>query len=224
MPVASVALKQVALPEFGEPTVMPIVPYATYEARIEALLAWGKGYDAFVVYGDREHAANIAYLSGYDPHFEEALLIVVSGRKPQLLVGNEGWGYAELCAGPYDRVLYQTFSLPGQPRDRSPALRDILADCGLKSGQRIGAIGWKPFSSEDHGFGQTALDLPSFIADTLRAIAGERGAVFNAADLMMNPADGLRAVNEADQLAAFEFAATFTSQGVRNVSQTSNPA
>jgi hypothetical protein len=33
----------------------------------------------------------------------------------------------------------------------------------------------------------------------------------------MNPADGLRAVNDADQLAAFEFAATFTSQGVRNV-------
>ena len=48
-------------------------------------------------------------------------------------------------------------------------------------------------------------------------MAGERGAVVNAADLMMNPADGLRAINEADQLAAFEFAATFTSQGVRNV-------
>ena len=65
---------------------------------------------------------------------------------PKLLIGNEGWGYAELCDGPYERVLYQTFSLPGQPRDRSPALADILADCGLKSGQRIGAIGWKPFS------------------------------------------------------------------------------
>ena len=36
MPVASVALKQVALPEFGEPTVMPTIPLATYEARIEA--------------------------------------------------------------------------------------------------------------------------------------------------------------------------------------------
>ena len=217
MPVASVALKQVALPEFGEPTVMPVVPHATYEARIEALLARGKGYDAFAIYGDREHAANIAYLSGYDPRFEEALLIVVPGRKRQLLVGNEGWGYAELCAGPYDRMLYQTFSLPAQPRDRSPALKDILADCGLKCGQRIGAIGWKPFTNEDHGFGETALDLPSFIADTLRAIAGERGAVVNAAGLTMNPANGLRAINEADQLAAFEFAATFTSQGVRNV-------
>ena len=173
MPVASVELKKVALPEFGEPTVMPVVPYATYEARIEALLERGQDFDAFVVYGDREHSANIAYFTGYDPRFEEALLIILPGRKPKLLVGNEGWGYAELCAGPYDRVLYQTFSLPGQPRDRSPALKDILADCGLKSGQRIGAIGWKPFGAEDHGFGETALDLPSFIADTLRSIAGE---------------------------------------------------
>ena len=74
-------------------------------------------------------------------------------------------------------MLYQTFSLPAQPRDRSQALPDILADCGLKPGQRIGAIGWKPFGAGDPGFGETALDLPSFIADTLRTIAGGKGAV-----------------------------------------------
>jgi len=219
MPVASVALKKVALPEFGEPTVMPVVSHAIYEARIEALMARGKaaGNDAFVVYGDREHAANIAYFTGYDPRFEEALLVVVPGAKPKLLVGNEGWGYAELIAGPYEPVLYQTFSLPGQPRDRSASLKEILADAGLTAGQTIGAIGWKPFVSKDHGFGETSLDLPSFIADTLRTIAGERGSVRNANGLTMDPADGLRANNEVDQLAAFEFAATFTSQGLRNV-------
>jgi len=219
MPVASVELRQVALPEFGEPTMMPTLPRATHEARIEALLTVGAraGFDGFAIYGDREHAANIAYLSGYDPRFEEALLIVVPGRMPKLLVGNEGWGYAELIAGPYERVLYQTFSLPSQPRDRSPALRDILSDCGLKPGQTIGAIGWKPFGVGDHGLGDDDLDLPSFIADALRAIVLPGGRIRNAANLLMNPADGLRAINEVDQLAAFEFAATFTSQGVRNV-------
>ena len=219
MPVASVALKQVALPEFGEPTVMPKIPLAAYEARIETLLARGgaAGFDGFVVYGDREHAANVAYLTGYDPRFEETLLILLPGKIPQLLVGNEGWGYAEIVAGPYERVLYQTFSLPGQPRDRSSSLTHILAESGVHSGQTIGVIGWKPFGAGDHGFDETALDLPAFIADKLRRVVGERGSVVNAADLMMNPADGLRAVNEADQLAAFEFAATFTSQGVRNV-------
>ena len=219
MAVGSVALKTVALPAFGEPTVMPKIPRATYEARIGALVERGfaAGLDGFAVYGDREHAANVAYLSGYDPRFEETLLVIVPGREPSLLVGNEGWGYAELCDGPYQRILYQTFSLPAQPRDRSDALPDILAACGLKTGQRIGAIGWKPFGAGDAGFGGATLDLPSFIADTLRALAGDKGAVANAANLLMNPADGLRAINEADQLACFEFAATFSSQGLRNV-------
>ncbi|MGX9146028.1 aminopeptidase P family N-terminal domain-containing protein [Mesorhizobium sp. 128a] len=219
MPVSAVALKTVALPEFGEPTDMPLLQRRTYEARIEALLARGAeaGLDAFAVYGDREHAANVAYLSGYDPRFEETLLVIVPGNQPKLLVGNEGWGYAEICDGPYERVLYQTFSLPAQPRDRSASLSDTLAACGLKTGQTIGAIGWKPFGVGDAGFGETTLDLPSFIADTLRTLAGDRGAVVNAANLLMNPADGLRAINEADQLTAFEFAATFSSQGLRNV-------
>ncbi|MBZ9676893.1 aminopeptidase P family N-terminal domain-containing protein [Mesorhizobium sp. ES1-1] len=225
MPVASVGLKSMSLPEFGEPTVMPLIARSLHETRIEALmaLAAAAGLDGVVVYGDREHAANVAYLSGYDPRFEETLLIVVPQRQPTLLVGNEGWGYAEICDGPYQRVLYQTFSLPAQPRDRSDALPDILAESGLRPGQRIGAIGWKPFGAGDAGFGEMTLDLPSFIADTLRALVGDKGAVVNAANLLMNPADGLRAINEADQLAAFEFAATFSSQGLRNVLQGIEP-
>ena len=225
MAVASVSLKTVALPEFGEPTVMPTIPLATYEARIAALLERGKmaGLDGFAIYGDREHAANVAYLSGYDPRFEETLLVILPGKQPKLLVGNEGWGYAELVGGPYERVLYQSFSLPAQPRDRSASLKDILADAGIKPGQTLGAIGWKPFGAGDHGFDATTLDLPAFLADTLRALVGERDRVVNAADIIMNPGQGLRAINEADQLAAFEFAATFTSQGLRNVLEKVEP-
>ncbi|HEV7252438.1 MAG TPA: aminopeptidase P family N-terminal domain-containing protein [Mesorhizobium sp.] len=219
MPVKSVALRRMRLPEFGEPTVMPVIPRAIYERRIEALLERlrAEKLDAAVVYGDREHAANIAFLSGYDPRFEEALLIVVADRTPRLLIGNEGWGYAELCDGPYERVLYQTFSLPGQDRSRSPALSEILSESGITSGQRVGAIGWKPVTRHDPGLDETALDLPAFIADALRALVGAGGAVVNAADLLMSPADGLRATLDVDQLALMEFSATFTSQGVRNV-------
>jgi hypothetical protein len=219
MAVDSVALEAVTLPAFGEPTVMPKIPLATYQARIAALVERGiaAGLDGFAVYGDREHAANVAYLCGYDPRFEETLLVILPDRKPKLLVGNEGWGYAEIIDGPYQRVLYQTFSLPGQPRDRSASLKDILAEAGITAGQAIGAIGWKPFATGDHGFDMAAVDLPSFVADTLRALVGAGGRVVNAAGLLMDPGGGLRAVNDADQLAAFEFAATFTSQGLRNV-------
>lgn len=225
MPVTSVALKRVVLPEFREPTIMPKVPHATYEARVQRLIELSKlgGFDAVVVYGDREHAANVAYLTGYDPRFEETLLVIMPDSAPKLLVGNEGWGYAELVDGPYERVLYQTFSLPAQPRDRSASLKDILVECGIGSGQGIAAIGWKPLGISDLGFDDSALDLPSFIADTLRALVAPAGSLINAAGLMMDPGHGLRSVNEADQLAAFEFAATFTSQGLRNVLQTIGP-
>jgi hypothetical protein len=204
---------------------MPVIPRRTYEARIEAALARAKelGLDGLAVYGDREHAANIAFLAGYDPRFEETLLVLFPGQVPQLFVGNEGWGYAEICGGPYERVLYQSFSLPAQPRDRSPALTDLLADAGIGTGQRLGVIGWKPFGAGDHGLAPEALDVPSFIADALRRLVGPGGRVTNAADILMSPADGLRSDNDADQLALFEFAATFTSQGLRNVLERIEP-
>ncbi|MGE0499561.1 MAG: hypothetical protein AB7I79_09910 [Rhizobiaceae bacterium] len=220
-----VSLERVSLPDFGEPTVMPVISRAAYQNRIAALVERGEasGLDVFVVYGDREHSANVAFLSGYDPRFEETLLVVVPGRTPSLLVGNEGWGYAELCAGPYERVLCQGFSLPAQPRDRSPPLVDLLRAAGLKDGQTVGAIGWKPFDDSDAGLDGAALDLPDFIATAVRAVVGNAGSVRNAAGLLMNPGDGLRAINDVDQLAAFEFAATFASQGVRNVVERAEP-
>ena len=71
-------LAELELPEFGLPTVEPVIPPETYLARIEALSGKARdaGYDSFVVYGDREHFANLAWLTGYDPRFEEALLIL----------------------------------------------------------------------------------------------------------------------------------------------------
>ena len=39
-----------------------------------------RGYDHVVVWADREHSANLAYLSGFDPRFEEAVLIVGTTR------------------------------------------------------------------------------------------------------------------------------------------------
>ena len=41
--------------------------------------------------------------------------------------------------------------------------------------------------------------------------------VENATDLLIDAADGLRVINEVDQLAAFEWAACQTSNGVRRL-------
>lgn len=208
-------LIEAGLPMFGEPTVQPTIPAATYRARIAAALAaaTAAGLDALVVYGDREHAANVSYLTGYDPRFEETLLVALPGRRPSLLLGNEGWSYAETAAGDFDRLLCQSFSLPGQPRDRQAPLPTLLAEAGLRPGQRIGAVGWKIFGPDDPGATEDWLDLPDFTARHLRAL----GPTINATGLFINPTNGLRTINDVDQLAAFEFAATYASQAVRNV-------
>jgi hypothetical protein len=61
------------------------------------------------------------------------------------------------------------------------------------------------------------LDVPSFLADELRRLVGPGGTVENANDLLIDAADGLRVINEVDQLAAMEAAACTTSTGVRSV-------
>ena len=46
--------------------------------------------------------------------------------------------------------------------------------------------------------------MPSYLVDELRAAVGSSGSVENATALLIDPADGLRVVNELEQLAAFE--------------------
>jgi hypothetical protein len=166
------------------------------------------GYDHVVVYADREHSANLAYLSGFDPRFEEALLVVGPTGNPGILVGNECVGMANSAPLPLDVVLFQDFSLPSQPRDRSATLSQNLKDRGLRRGDRVGVVGWKTFDDVH------LLDVPSYIADGLRDLTGD---VENATGLLIDAADGLRVINEVEQLAVFEDAACHTSNGVRNL-------
>ena len=65
------------------------------------------------------------YLIGFDPRFEEAILILRRGHKPALLTGNEGWGFAELCPVEVQKILFQSLSLLGQPRQDSKMLIQV---------------------------------------------------------------------------------------------------
>ena len=203
-------LAEIALPDFGIPTSMPVLPATLYAERLERLRERMErsGYDRLVVYADREHSANLSYLTGFDPRFEEALLIVGPTDDPAILVGNECWGMAGAAPLPMRRHLFQDLSLPSQPRDRSRPLADILGDEGIGRGSRVGLIGWKTYVS------RSTIELPSFVVDELRELTGASGLVENAGDLLIDPADGLRVINEVDQLAAFEWAACQTSSGV----------
>ena len=207
---ATPRLQTVELPDFGMPETRPELPPERYAERIEALRARADaaGFDRLVVYADREHSANLSFLTGFDPRFEEALLILGPTGVPAILVGNECWGLAGAAALPMERHRFQDFSLPSQPRDRSRPLQEILAGEGIGPGSRIGVLGWKPFDGPDR------IELPAYIVDALRAVVVPAGTIANANHLLMDPAAGLRIINDVDQLASFEWASCQTSSGV----------
>ncbi len=206
-------LDEVALPDFGMPATEPLLPASLYAERIGRLRAAmdERGYDHIVVWGDREHSANIAYLTGFDPRFEEAVLIVGTANDPAMLLGNECYGLGEAAPLPVRPVRFQDLSLPGQARDRSQSLPEILADEGIGPSSRVGIVGWKTYAS------RATIEAPAFLVDELRRATGAAGVVENATDLLIDPSDGLRVVNEVEQLAAFEWAACQTSSGVSGV-------
>lgn len=218
-PRRSSRLIEADLPDFGLPANQPSLSRETHAARQDRALARARaaGLDALFVYADREHCANLSYLTGYDPRFEEAFAILLPGASAVLHVGVEGWTFSELAPGPFERRLYPPLSLLGMPRDGTKPLRAVLAEAGLRAGQSIGVVGWKYYGAEDGGLDDETLEIPAFMANALRDVAGPSGRLRNAGALFMNPRDGLRAINEADQLAVFEFAATTTSQHLRNV-------
>jgi hypothetical protein len=206
-------LASIDLPEFGQPTARPELPAARYPERLEQLRAKMavRDYDRLVLWADREHSAGIAFLTGFDPRFEEAILIVGPADEPAILVGNECFGMAGAAPLPMRRHLLQDLSLPNQPRDRSRPLAELLAAEGVHPGARIGVVGWKTYAV------RATIEAPSFLVDELRRLVGPDGLVDNASDLLIDPADGLRVINDVDQLAMFEWAACQTSGGIRRL-------
>lgn len=206
-------LASIGLPDFGMPTAMPQLPDATYAARLTTLLARARaqGLDRVVVYADREHSPNLRFLTGFDPRFEEAVLIAGGEDDPAILVGNECWGLAGVAPLPMRRHLVQDLSLPDQPRDRSRDLDTILGDEGIVAGARVGIIGWKTYRDPAWS------DAPSYLVDRLRALVGPTGSVRNATGLLIDATDGLRTTNDADQIAVFEHASCQTSNGIRGL-------
>ena len=211
--MATARVARIDLPDFGAPGPEPELPLGVYPARLAAMRerAGARGYDRIVVYADREHSAGLAWLTGFDPRFEEAILVMGGGAQPLVLAGNESWGTAGAAPLPMRRELFQDLSLPSQPRDRSRSLAEILAGEGITTGSRIGVVGWKGYAD------RSRIEIPAFIVDELRRLAGPTGLVENANDLLIDPGDGLRVINDADQLAVLEHAACRVSDGVRNL-------
>jgi hypothetical protein len=223
--MSKVRLAHISLPDFGLPEERPELEPEVYSERLNRLSARAAaaGIDVTVIYADREHFANMAYLTGFEPRFEEALLILAGKDTPTLVTGPENQAYSMISPVVLDRVLYPPFGLLGQDRRNTPPLADLLAPLGIGKGVTVGVAGWKYFGPTETATPEAWLETPAFIADTLRALVGSEGRVVNATRLLMDSTSGLRSTNEIDQLAQFEFAACHASEMVKRVIQGLKP-
>ncbi|NLS06985.1 M24 family metallopeptidase [Rhizobium sp. P32RR-XVIII] len=204
----TISLKTVALPDFGAVGDKPLVPSPTYEARANAAYANAK-CDWLAVYADREHFGNIAFLTGFEPRFEEAFLLLGPAGKRVLITGNESESYAPLARLPgLDVLLSQTLSLMGQDRSRYPRFADRLADAGIKSGDHVGLVGWKYLEEYEDQQADTGVFVPAVYVQAFQRVVGPSGRVTDQTRVTMHPENGLTASLDVDQIAEFEWAAT----------------
>lgn len=212
-----VSLIDAALPDFGVPAARPELSRKLYAERLDALIKAKRAasIDALVIYGDREHCANLAWLTGFDPRFEEALLIIARSQTPTLLAGPENLGRAQNAAIEVEARLYPPFGLMGQDRSHTPDLEEVLTTAGVLRGRRVGVLGWKYFGPHESPRPDSWFETPSFIVDTLRKLVGPEGKVVNANAILMDSSTGLRAVNEIAQIAQFEFGAVMASEALK---------
>ena len=210
-------LIEISLPDFGGPAAPPQLTLEECERRLDLTrkAMERRGLTHIVVYGDREHYANLAWLTGFDPRFEEALLIVRLSGDPLILVGTECESYLPISplwkAGRLRHERFEPFSLLDIARDESRPLDSIFQDEGISTDARVGCAGWKYYTAQEHASGERALELPAFIADTLRELSSH---VVNATALFQHSGTGLRSFCSASEIAAFEYANVVASNGM----------
>ncbi len=205
-----VQLKSVKAPQrdcSGKPVFLTD---ATIEERKEKVLSGmrKRGIEQLAVYGDVEHGGNFEYLVGYFTRFEEALLVIKADGQMSLVLGNENLNKAGKARIQADCVHVPMFSLPNQPCEVEKPLREQLAAAGIEAGKKTGVAGWKLFTSPYEDLSKL-YDLPAFILDAIRDVAGEENLV-PAGDIFIGE-DGARTVNNANEIAHYEFAAALAS-------------
>lgn len=218
-----IIMRNIKFPDY----VFPSVPAPPQVQELEERLQCCRdkmivhGLSHLIVYGDREHFANLMYLVHFDPRFEEALLIMsVEKLAPLILVGNEGEGHLGVSplfqAGKLRCERFQTFSLMSQPRDTSRSLETILREEGITDKSKVGVVGWKYFISGELKDTQYASDIPSYLMDILRSLVASANLT-NATDLLISPEYGMRSFVSPSEIVFFEYANVLGSESVKRV-------
>ncbi|EFI85050.1 M24 family metallopeptidase [Listeria grayi] len=166
--------------------------------------------DSVIIYADREHGDNFEYFTGFVPRFEEALLIVHQSGKAYVLLGNENMKMAAYSRIDVEAIHVPFFSLPNQPMKDDTRLEDYFQAADISTGKKVGVIGWKLFTSTSYQ-NQYLFDLPYYLIDTLKHLEIE---LFNFSAVLISPEKGIRTVNDANEIAHFEYGAALAGRSL----------
>lgn len=166
--------------------------------------------DSLVVYADKEHGGNFEYLTGFIPRFEEGLFILHKSGKAVLVLGNENLKLAQHSRVSASVVHAPWFSLPNQPMGSTFSLSEVLQQAGLNGQQRVGIAGWKLFTG-NHDNNKSLFDIPTFIFHALQTALHTACELLNATGLFISPRNGARIINNANEIAHYEYGANLAS-------------
>ena len=222
----TVSLLSVNLPDFGTPKKQPTINSKIYKERLRKFRDDLKNnqINFAIIYADREHFANIHYLTGFDPRFEEALLIINSDDETTYLItGPENQGYANISEINLIKKTYPTFGLLGQDRTKTSSLESILIECNLKKNVGCGIVGWKYFTKDEFEKPNSIFEIPHYIISSITNVTGKFSYLKNITSWFMHPSIGYRSKNEIDEIAFFEFSSCHTSESLKNVLKNISP-
>jgi Xaa-Pro aminopeptidase len=169
-----------------------------------------EGFDALIIYADKEHGGNFEYLTGFIPRFEEGLLVVKQTGEATLILGNENLKMANYSRIPATLKHCPHFSLPNQPMDHERPLEEIFTETGLNTISKIGLVGWKMFTSATAN-NKHLFDIPWFIVDAVKNCIASNTVLENAAHLFIRGDRGARITNNENEIAHYEYGANLAS-------------
>lgn len=213
---SNVHLSEIEAPQCDNDGIPVLLSDKTMEERKNKilLLMREQGLDCIVVYNDLEHGSNFEYLTGFLTRFEEGLLVLHKDGKAYLILGNENTKMVNYSRIPAELIHAPYFSLPNQPMENELTMKELLEKADIRENIQVGLVGWKNFTSaiDDN---RKLFDLPYFIVEAVKEIVGEEH-ISNATHIFINADYGARAINNANEVAHYEFGSSLASDCVLN--------
>ncbi|AQP53567.1 Xaa-Pro aminopeptidase [Vagococcus penaei] len=208
-------LKKVKSPKGTTITEKVFLTDETLQARKEKLLSLMKEYNfsSLIIYADKEHGASFEYLTGFIPRFEEGIQLLKQDGTSTLLLGNENYNKVPRARTQSDGILCPLLSLPNQPMDLKKSMGDYFKQAVIDTSSKVGLVGWKLLTTDITDERQL-FDVPAFIVEGLQAAIGQDVKLVNATHLLIGPEIGVRTVNNANELAHYEYGASLASDSV----------